>query len=105
MFHLLAYTGLRIGEALALKWSDIDLDNGTLKVSKTLSKGKNNSLVVNPPKTNSGYRSIELTSQTIEVLREWKFQQRRDLFRLGLNPMNKDQIVFNNKNNDYFKFC
>ena len=103
MFHLLAYTGLRIGEALALKWSDIDLDNGTLKVSKTLSKGKKNSLVVNPPKTNNGYRSIELTSQTIEVLREWKFQQRRDLFRLGLNPMNKDQIVFNNKNNDYLR--
>lgn len=103
MFHLLAYTGLRVGESLALNWSDIDLQNGTLRVNKTLSKGENNSLQVNSPKTSNGYRTIDLAPQTINVLKEWKFQQRRDLFRLGLNPMNKDQLLFSNKNNDYLR--
>jgi len=41
-FHLLAYTGLRKGEALALNWSDIDFDNSTLIVSKAVTRGLSN---------------------------------------------------------------
>ena len=103
MFHLLAYTGLRVGEALALQWSDINLKDGTLKVSKTLSKGKHNTLKINPPKTQNGYRCIDLAPQTVDILTEWQFQQRRDLFKLGLNPMNANQLVFSNKDNDYLR--
>lgn len=103
MFQLLSFTGLRVGEALALQWSDIDLNNGTLTVNRTLSKGKKNRLVINTPKTVNGYRTIELAPQTVQVLQEWKFQQRRDLFRLGMNPLNKDQLVFTNKDNDYLR--
>ncbi|WP_409970572.1 tyrosine-type recombinase/integrase [Bacillus sp. Bva_UNVM-123] len=36
-FTILAYTGLRIGEMLALKWSDIDMDEHILRVIKTYS--------------------------------------------------------------------
>ncbi len=103
MFQLLAYTGLRVGEALALKWSDIDLNNGTLDVNKTVSTGEKNRLVINTPKTSNSYRTIELAPQTVKTLKEWRFQQRRDLFKLGLNPLSKEQLVFNNKNNSYLR--
>lgn len=75
-FRLLAYTGLRRGEVLALLWSDIDFKAGTLTVSKTLSTGVDNAPVVHETKTKSGLRTIDVDRETLRILNEWLLSQK-----------------------------
>lgn len=70
------YTGLRIGELLALEWGDIDFSNGTLNVDKTCHYGKNRDgkfgRIVDTPKTETSIRIIPIPKQLIPMLREHK---------------------------------
>lgn len=70
------YTGLRIGELLALTWNDICFANGTLSVEKTLHDGKDKrgrfSRRINAPKTMSSIRIVPLPKQIIPLLKEMK---------------------------------
>lgn len=66
---LLSRTGLRLGEALALNWDDVE-DN-TLSVSKTLYR-ENGEDFITPPKTDSSYRTIALDATTVKILKSWK---------------------------------
>ena len=70
------YTGLRIGELLALEWGDIDFSNGTLMVDKTCHYGKNRDgqfgRIVDTPKTETSIRLIPLPKQLIPLLKEHK---------------------------------
>ncbi len=65
---LCLYSGLRIGELLALQWSDIDFKKGTLSVSKSCHDGKNGR-VVDEPKTRSSVRTIPLPKQLLPMLK------------------------------------
>lgn len=69
LFSLLARTGLRIGEALALEWDDIDLDQSTLRVNKTLSYITNSNIKVTRPKTQKANRRIKLDNYTLKLLK------------------------------------
>jgi integrase len=60
---LLARTGLRIGEGLALRWQDIDLLKGLLSVNQTVYEGH-----FDEPKTKRSKRSIPLGPQCVEIL-------------------------------------
>ncbi|MDS2884939.1 tyrosine-type recombinase/integrase, partial [Streptococcus pneumoniae] len=73
-------TGLRIRECLALKWSDIDLKNGTLDVNKTLNIIKD----VTSPKTKSSIRVIDLDNKTVLMLRLYKNRQAQVGREIGL---------------------
>ena len=64
LYVLAVTTGMRQGELLGLKWDDIDLHKGTLRVSRTLWEGK-----TTPPKTPKANRSIRLTGMAKEALR------------------------------------
>ena len=61
VFHLLFtnqfYMGMRIGEALALQWKDVDLINNTIKINKTWSNALRKATT---PKTNNSYRTITM---------------------------------------------
>ncbi|MGA2754982.1 MAG: site-specific integrase [Terracidiphilus sp.] len=59
---LLATTGLRIGELLALRWQDVDLHNGNLAVRQTVYEGH-----FDEPKTKRSKRQIPLAPQTVEI--------------------------------------
>lgn len=73
--HLLAYTGLRLGEALALTWDDVDLDEGHLTVNQSLGRRKAG-LVMSPPKTDKSNRRVDLDESTVQLLRNhWRQQQ------------------------------
>ena len=65
---LCVYSGLRIGELLALQWSDIDLTKGILTVSKSCYDG-NGGLVVDEPKTAASRRIIPLPKQLLPILK------------------------------------
>ena len=41
-----------------------------------------------------------MDARTMQLLKEWRFQQRRDLLRLGFNPFDKEQVVFQNFDNE-----
>ena len=72
---LCLYTGLRIGELLALTWSDIDFDKGLLVVSKTCHDGKINgvhSRIIDTPKTAHSRRIIPLPKQILPLLKNLK---------------------------------
>ena len=63
------YTGMRIGETLALTKSNIDFKENTLTIERTLTKDKNDKVILgNKTKTKTGTRKIYLSSRAIEVL-------------------------------------
>lgn len=70
LFTTLFYTGIRIGEALALTPSDIDLEGGTLSVNKSYRR-LNRQDIIQPPKTDKGYRTITLPPFLVDVLRRY----------------------------------
>ncbi|WP_276804771.1 tyrosine-type recombinase/integrase [Lactobacillus hominis] len=76
-FLLLATTGLRKSEALALKWSDIDWDAGTVSVTKTLAVGIDNKLIVQTPKSLTSDRPIPLSKNMITVLKKYREKQNK----------------------------
>jgi integrase len=69
LWVLLATTGMRRGEALGLRWSDIDLDTGRLRVLQTIIQVRSK-VTVGEPKTARGRRPIALDAGTVAVLRQ-----------------------------------
>jgi len=68
LFHLVIAAGLRRGEACALRWADVDLEGGSLRVSRSRSTiGRR--VVEGAPKTKGSARTISLDSGTVAVLR------------------------------------
>ena len=66
-FYLELTTGLRRGELLALQWSDLDIENRTLAVTKQVNR-INGELVVSPPKTRNSVRTLALPQQAVDLL-------------------------------------
>ncbi len=77
------YTGLRIGELLGLTWDDLDLENGSLSVTKQITPINKTSLYYSEPKTESSKRTIILDSTTLSILRKWKKLQTEQEISLG----------------------
>lgn len=76
---LCMYTGLRVGELCALRWSDINLERGTLHVAKTMQriessteKLKKTCVIEGEPKTYTSKRIIPLPSVLLQILRSYK---------------------------------
>lgn len=68
LIALALVTGMRKGEILALRWSDIDLDKGILQIARTVSYFPQHHFVESKPKTKSSERSIKLPHIVIEML-------------------------------------
>jgi integrase len=84
-FYLLATAGMRRGELLGLRWSDVDLDGQSISVSRALV------IVAYEPqlsdvKTGQGRRSIDLEPKTVAVLRAWKKRQKEERMLTHLRP-------------------
>lgn len=81
-FYLALATGLREGEILGLRWSDLDLDAGMLTVSQTLVRiGAR--IEFGEPKTARSRRTIDLGDQTVALLRAYRATQNREKLLLG----------------------
>ncbi len=65
---LCLYSGLRIGELIALQWSDIDFVKGILTVSKSCHDGQDG-LIIDEPKTTNSRRLIPLPKQLLPILK------------------------------------
>ena len=76
------HTGLRQGELLALRWDDVDLEGRTLQVRRTLTRDRGK-LDVGPTKTAKGRRTVQLTGDSVEALREHLARQLEEIGVLG----------------------
>ena len=65
-------TGMRIGEATAIQWEDIDFDKGLLSIDKTLYYKNLDNYSFVEPKTKASVRHIALDGDTLTLLSEWK---------------------------------
>jgi integrase len=75
LLHLAVTTGMRMGELLGLKWSDLDWASGTLKVQRQVQRHPGKGFVFPEPKTKAGRRVIELGQNTIRLLAAHRTRQ------------------------------
>jgi len=70
IFLLLAYTGIRVGELCALKWSDVDFGEQTIRITRTHYNPGNNvrNYELHTPKTRASRRMIDVTERVIKEL-------------------------------------
>ena len=111
-YRFILQTGLRTGELVGLKWEDIDFENKTLTISRTMEyRYKVGEWRVGPPKSKSGYRTIPLTDEAIRIL---KAQKEKNSKIKVINMEWKDQVFLCRKgepvkNSTYdtalFKIC
>src|SRR5918998_4656632 len=89
---LAVHTGMRQGELLALKWTDVDLEAGKVSVRRTLTR-ESGHYTLGEPKTKRSRRTVKLTGAATEALRAHLGQQMEDMDRLG--DLYRDQgLVF-----------
>jgi integrase len=72
---VLGTAGLRLGEALALTWDDLDLDQGRLAVRRTLQAQRGVGLVFGAPKTRTSNRTVVLTQRALRALRDHRIRE------------------------------
>lgn len=77
--HICLSSGIRIGEVCALTWKDINMQQGTISINKTIQRiyiadetGKHTELVIGPPKTKDSIREIPMTRMLMEKLRQMR---------------------------------
>lgn len=95
-FILLIYTGLRRGELLGLKWSDIDFDTGTLTVVRSLAKTKGG-LILQDTKTATSNRRVPLSQTALAILKKHKAAQAQEKLLYG-DKYNDQGLVFAREN-------
>ena len=111
-YRFVLQTGLRTGELIGLKWSDIDFENRTMKIERTMEyRYKVGEWRVGSPKSKLGFRTVPLTDEAIRILEN----QREKSKSLKLIPIEWKDIVFlcrkgtPVKNSTYdtglFKYC
>lgn len=111
---LVMYTGIRIGELCALKWSDIDLENGFINITKTLQRIKNTDenskqktkIIIDKPKSQKSIRKIPLQSFLIETLSELKNNYSENAFLLtGSETKFTEPRAYEKTYKKYLKEC
>lgn len=98
---ILGTTGIRRGELLALRWSDVDLDNGVLHVRENLVR-VGRSLAVDQPKSRTSIRDIPLPALAVDALRVYRIQQEQRRREAGAGWIDRD-LVFDNGLGDYWR--
>ena len=93
-FRLLAFTGMRKGEALALNWSDIDFNKKQVHITKGVVLDENETPMISTTKTKKSVRTVSLDDESIATLRKWKIEQAKELMSIGINSLNKHQLLF-----------
>ncbi len=89
LFLLLARTGVRIGEALALQWNDLDFNNRSIEIKRSTARGK-----ITTPKSGKA-RPVDMSLQLAEILKEHETACKKKGLALGLGEL--PEYVFTNE--------
>ncbi|MFR1450317.1 MAG: site-specific integrase, partial [Beduini sp.] len=77
-YRFILQTGLRTGELIGLKWKDVDFENKTVKIQRSMEyRYSIGEWRVGEPKSKSGYRTIPLTDEAIRILLEQKEKNKK----------------------------
>ena len=98
LWVLLGTAGLRVGEALGLRWDDIDLDRRRLAIRRALQRQQAAGLVFIPPKTRTSRRSVRLSRLACWALTEHRERQRNHI--TGNADWQEHGLVFPNRRGD-----
>ena len=99
-FRLLAYTGMRKGESLALNWKDLDIENKTINVNKNCVYNQlTNQKIIQTPKTGASIRTISLDAKTVSILQQWHLEQSKWKMVNGFRKSDDKQLIFSSKTN------
>lgn len=93
VFEFALVTGMRPEEYCGLKWTDIDLRAGTATVQRVISWSRNGSWSFGETKTSRSRRTVPLTPQIVQSLREHKREQSEQRLRVGAK-WNDHELVF-----------
>jgi len=99
LMYFLSQTGLRISEALALRWSDFNGDKIT--VDKQVRRDNNNNLEITTLKNSSSYRTIKIEKEVVLELKKFKSRQNELILGNKRFHRNEDGIVFQNCHGHY----
>jgi integrase len=83
LFHLYGLTGLRRGEGLGLRWRDVDLDAGVLRVRKSVALHDDGSVAIDEVKTPRSRRTVDLDPATVAVLKAHRKAQLEQRLLMG----------------------
>lgn len=93
LFRIAVTTGLRQGEILGLKWSDLDWQTGRLQIQRQVQRRKGEGLVFCEPKSASGRRVVSLGEKTIAILREHREKQYKERVQAG-DKWQENDLIF-----------
>ena len=94
------FTGLRIGEVLALRWGRVHIDGKVIQVREALEETKKHGIRFKAPKTKAGRRDITLPDLLVETLREFRKQELELPIKLGAGKLLDDALLFANLNGE-----
>ena len=83
VLRFMAYTGIRRGEAVALKWRNVDLDRGVAAIVESAQRLSGQGVVTQPTKSAAGRRGIALDPSTVTMLHQHRARQAARILRLG----------------------
>jgi integrase len=89
------FTGMRLGEVLALRWGRVDLDGKVIQVREALEPTKAG-IRIKVPKSKAGRRDITLPDLLVETLREFRRDQLEIRLKLGAGRLPDDALLFAN---------
>ena len=95
LFTIALSLGLRLGEALGLRWSDVDLQQGRLHIRRTLQRAKGG-LVFGELKTARAYRTLSLPNVAISTLTSHRVRQLEQRLAAG-SRWSEEDLVFTNR--------
>jgi integrase len=90
------FTGMRVGEILALRERRVDLDAGVIEVREALEETTAHGIRFKAAKTQAGSRNITLPAIVIETMREHRRELLEMRLKLGLGKLNPDDLLFAN---------
>lgn len=102
------FTGMRLGEILALRWSDIDLKGKNIVIKNTIKRLSTHDgettktkIILDTPKTENAYRDIPLIDEIIADFTKHKTQQKNEIKEFGSSYINKNFVFCNELGEPY----
>src|SRR5712692_1268450 len=100
LFWVILATGLRKGEAVGLKWDDVNLETGVITVKRRLVR-VDGAIDIDTPKSRAGMRTVKLPVQALQKLKAWRIRQEVDKNAYGSTWRNEGWIFTTPKGGRY----